>query len=177
MCDDPYHTTIAVIIWCTLVRCLHLHLCQRCCVLVAVDAVHQADVCLACWYMWRAKVGGASVWEWSCYSLAHSLGSWATISNWLCWLAIAVHCVELICYSTYSISAFSLSLSLILKHRQVTINPYSKIGRVESDFLSQLVTQADVEAKADNCMKVYAWREREEEKWSWKGRKRDKRRK
>lgn len=58
--------------------------------------------------------------------------------------------------STYSISAFSLSLSLILKHRQVTINPYSKIGRVESDFLSQLVTQADVEAKADNCMKVYA---------------------
>ena len=43
---------------------------------------------------------------------------------------------------------------LIIKHKNINIDPHSKIGRIESDFLSQIVDRKDVEAKADNCKKV-----------------------
>ena len=61
---------------------------------------------------------------------------------------------DFIVSSLSSFSAFSLSMFLIIKHKNVNIDPYSKIGRLESDFLSQLVDRKSVEAKADNCKKV-----------------------
>lgn len=51
-------------------------------------------------------------------------------------------------------TAFALELNIVLKHPAALLNHNSGIGRVESDFLTQLVTLEDVEAKADNCTKV-----------------------
>ena len=50
--------------------------------------------------------------------------------------------------------AFALELDLVVKHPAALLNHNSGIGRVESDFLTQLVTLQEVEAKADNCTKV-----------------------
>ena len=51
--------------------------------------------------------------------------------------------------------AFSLDLDIVLKHPNAYLNHDSGIGRVESDFLTQLVTLQEVEAKANNCTKVH----------------------
>ena len=51
-------------------------------------------------------------------------------------------------------TAFALELDVILQHPSALLNHRSGIGRVESDFLTQLITLQDVEAKADDCTKV-----------------------
>ena len=49
---------------------------------------------------------------------------------------------------------FAISVDLILKFNEATIDPYSRIGWVESDFLSKITNPQEVDAGADNCKKV-----------------------
>lgn len=51
-------------------------------------------------------------------------------------------------------TGFAVNIDLILKHSNVTINPLSRTGWLESDFLTQLISPNDVRGGADNCMKV-----------------------
>ena len=49
---------------------------------------------------------------------------------------------------------FAIKLDIILEHRLVEIDPDSRIGWLESDFLSQMVEPKVAEGRANNCKKV-----------------------
>ncbi len=81
--------------------------------------------------------------------------------NYFCIIIIynTMSCIKLflgslvIIYLFYFI-AFAINTNLILKLKNVTINAYSRIGWVESDFLSQIISPQEVNGGADNCTKV-----------------------
>ena len=60
--------------------------------------------------------------------------------------------------NTSSVSTgFAVNLDIILKNESIAVNMNSKPGYLETDFLSQIANnKKDLEAKADNCMKVSA---------------------
>ncbi|KAM9301943.1 galactosylgalactosylxylosylprotein 3-beta-glucuronosyltransferase 3 [Gastrophryne carolinensis] len=59
-------------------------------------------------------------------------------------------------------AGFAVSLSLLLSHPKACFDPDAERGFLESSLLGQLVTLNDLEAKADNCTKVWVWHTRTE---------------
>lgn len=49
---------------------------------------------------------------------------------------------------------FAIKLDVVLQSSTAEINPDSRIGWLESDFLSQMVQPSDAEGRASNCKKV-----------------------
>ena len=52
-------------------------------------------------------------------------------------------------------AAFAINVDIIQKYRQSYIDPESKLGYLETDFLQSFnITKEDMEPKANNCRKV-----------------------
>lgn len=52
-------------------------------------------------------------------------------------------------------ASFAINLDVILRNDNVYINPNSKLGYLETDFLNAFgLTKEDMEPKGDNCRKV-----------------------
>ncbi|KAM4721973.1 galactosylgalactosylxylosylprotein 3-beta-glucuronosyltransferase 3 [Rhinophrynus dorsalis] len=59
-------------------------------------------------------------------------------------------------------AGFAVSLSLLLSHPEARFDPNAERGFLESSLLGQLVSVAELEARADNCTKVWVWHTRTE---------------
>ncbi|XP_019851580.1 PREDICTED: galactosylgalactosylxylosylprotein 3-beta-glucuronosyltransferase 3-like [Amphimedon queenslandica] len=59
-------------------------------------------------------------------------------------------------------AGFAIKLDVVLQFSTAEINPDSRIGWLESDFLSQMVQPSDAEGRASNCKKVLVWHTRTE---------------
>ena len=52
-------------------------------------------------------------------------------------------------------AAFAINLAIIQEYKSVYINPESKVGYLETDFLQSLgINKEDMEPRANNCRKV-----------------------
>lgn len=49
---------------------------------------------------------------------------------------------------------FAVNLDIILANYNARFNPFGEVGYLEPEFLSNLITVQELEAKADNCTKV-----------------------
>ncbi len=54
-------------------------------------------------------------------------------------------------------AGFAVNLKLLLAHPSASFSLFAKRGMQESHFLTHLVRLEDLEAKADNCTKIYVW--------------------
>ncbi|XP_003386393.2 PREDICTED: galactosylgalactosylxylosylprotein 3-beta-glucuronosyltransferase 2-like isoform X1 [Amphimedon queenslandica] len=54
-------------------------------------------------------------------------------------------------------AAFAVNLDIILTNSKARLNPFGPGGHLEPEFLSAITTVPELEAKADDCTKVYVW--------------------